>query len=172
MRIKTLALLCFLLTFSACKKNQEETVDDEVPQIKTHDITEQDVNKIKYIDYILDTKTQDAVKDWQEYKQLENLISNIKKADLTYFTEDEKVLILFLKELKQNIPAALKSESTNSRILVIETQLLKLKSLYNLSTTSKEELKLSIKEFLVAFSNLNFQMNKKIEFDTRVIEKP
>ncbi|KAA5827657.1 hypothetical protein FPF71_02110 [Algibacter amylolyticus] len=172
MRIKTLALLCFLLSFSGCKKAPEETVNEHVEQNKTHDITEQDVKKIKYIDYILDSKTEDAIKDWQEYKQLETLVANIKKADLTYFTEDKKVLLLLLRELKQNLPDALKAESINSRILVMETQLLKLESLYSLSTTSKAELIAGIKEFLIAFSNLNFQMNKKVEFDSRVIEKP
>ncbi|WP_298550178.1 hypothetical protein [uncultured Algibacter sp.] len=172
MHIKILTLLSFLILFSACKKTQEDVSENQIEQNKSHEIAETDISNLKYVEYILDFKTEDIIEDWQEYVQLEEIITNIKKGDLVYFKDNEKVIQLLLKELKQNIPAPLKSESINSRILVLETKLLKLESLSNLTTTSKEELLDSIKEFLVAFSNLSFQMNKKVEFDNRSIEKP
>ena len=148
------------------------TIKDQTEQNKSQEITEQDISKLKYVEYILDSKTVDFVQDWSEYVQLEEVIENVKKADLTYFNDNEKAIQLQLKELKQNIPDNLKSESILSRLLVLETKLLKLESLSNLTTTSKEELLENIKEFLVSFSNLSFQMNKKVEFDNRSIEKP
>ena len=54
----------------------------------------------------------------------------------------------------------------------METKFLKLESLVNLSTTSKTELIANIQDFLIAFSNLNLQMNKKIENDNIIIERP
>ena len=172
MRIKALVILSFLILISACKKTQDETGEDQIEQNKSQEITEQDISKLKYVDYILDSKAVTIVEDWQEYLQLEDIIANIKKGDLAYFKDNDKVIQLLLKELKQNIPEALKSESISSRILVLETKTLKLESLSNLSSTSKTELIQNIKEFLVSFSNLNFQINKKIEFDNRSIEKP
>lgn len=172
MHIKTLVVFSFLILFSACKKTQEIAQEEQTEQNKSQEITEQDISKLKYIEYILDSKTADIVADWPEYLQLEELIVNIKKGDLSYFNDNKKVIKLLIKELKQNIPKALNSDSILSRILVLETKLLQLESLSNLTTTSKEELLKSIKEFLVSFSNLSFQMNKKIEFDNRSIEKP
>ncbi|MGB5417681.1 hypothetical protein [Algibacter sp.] len=173
MYFKPLIVLSFILLFTSCKKTQEDTTtENEVEQNKTQEITEQDVSRLKYVEYILDPKTEETIKDWAEYEQLNAIIDNVKKGDLSYFNDNEKVIQLLIKELKQNIPAALNSESILSRLLVLETKLLKLESLSNLTTTSKEELLENIKEFLVAFSNLSFQMNKKIEFDNRSIEKP
>lgn len=172
MHIKTLVFLSFLILVSACKKPQEDTTAEQIEQNTSQEISEQDVSKLKYVEYILDPKTEKIVQDWPEYVQLEGVITNVKKGDLVYFNDNEKVIKLLLKELKQNIPESLISESISSRILVLETKLLKLESLSNLSTTSKEELLDTIKEFFVSFSNLNFQMNKKNEFDSRSIDKP
>lgn len=172
MRIKTLIVLSFLILIFACKKTQEAIPEDQIEQNKNSEITEQDISKLKYIEYILDSKTENVVQDWAEYLQLENVILDIKKGDISFFKDNKKVIQLLLVELKQNIPNALNSESVLSRILVLETKLLKLESLSNLTTTSKEELLENIKEFLISFSNLTFQMNKKVEFDNRSIEKP
>jgi len=172
MHFKSLALLSFLIIFSACKKDKENSTENKIEQIKSQEITEQDISRLKYVEYILDSKTNIIVQDWPDYLQLEDVVANIKKGDLVYFNDNKKVIQLLIKELKQNIPNALNSKSILSRILVLETKLFKLESLLNLTTTSKKELLGAIKEFLISFSNLNFQMNKKVEFDSRLIEKP
>lgn len=64
------------------------------------------------------------------------------------------------------------SDATLARISALETHLYKLKSLANLESTSKDELLLTIKDFLISFSNFNFQMNQKIEADGINIAKP
>lgn len=157
----------------SCKKNQETTTNINAEKNQQNqNITEQDVVKLKYVDYILDDNTEQVIKDWQEYHQLQDVINNIKKADLSFFKDNDVTIKTLLKNLKDNLPYEVNSESILARILVLETKLLKLESLSNLSTTSKEELLNTIKEFLTAFSNLNFQMNKKVEFDSRTIEKP
>ncbi|MFV9551624.1 hypothetical protein [Algibacter sp. PT7-4] len=172
MHFKYLIFFSVLLAFTSCKQSQDETKESLTQQNKTQDITEQDIATLKYVEYILDSKTNNIVKDWPEYTQLEEVITNVKKGDLSYFIDNEKVTKLLVKELKQNIPRELNSESILSRILVLETKLFQLESLSNLTTTTKEELLENIKAFLVSFSNLSFQMNKKIEFDNRSIEKP
>jgi len=172
MRIKTLVILSFLVLFSACKNNQDHSTEDQIEQNKSQEITEQDIAKLKYIEYALDATTEDVIQDWAEYSQIEDVVANIKKGDLTFFNDNEKAIKLALKELKQNVPEPLNSSSINARILVLETKVLKLESLANLSTTTREELLETIKEFFVSFYTLSFQMNKKVEFDNRSIERP
>ncbi len=172
MLAKPLYMLSFLFLFLSCKKTQENDIKTEEEQKKTQFITEQDVAKLKYVEYALDPKTDEALVDWEEFIQIEELVVDIKKGDISFFTDSKESIPLLVKELKQNIPESLNSSSIIARLLVLETKILKLRSLANLTTTSKKELLDNIKEFFVAYYTLIFQMNKKTEFDNRNIERP
>ncbi len=172
MHIRILSILSLFIIFLACKKAEETGTEVNTGEHPEEKVTEKELSKIDYVDYALDIKTEDAVKDWKEYHQLHDVIMNLKKADLSFFSDNDEAINALLKEIKINIPASVKSPSILARIIALETKLRKLKSLYNLDTTSKEELKTTIKDFLVAFSSLNLQINKKVEFDSQDIEKP
>ena len=172
MNIKILSFLClFVITFS-CKKNQDtvEAINDK--PIDSLGIKVKDIAKIKYTDYILDTRVEEKITYWNSYTQLQEAVNKINKADLTFFKNNGKEIRELLATLKQTIPLEVNSAAIMARITALETKLLKLESLSNLDTTSKTELLSAIKEFLIAFSNLNLQMNKKIENDNIIIEKP
>lgn len=172
MFVKPLYILSFLFLFFSCKKEQEENTEAKEGQEKNQVVTEQDIAKLKYIEYALDPKTEDVVADWAQFSQIDELVIDIKKGDISFFTESKESIPLLVRELKQNIPEALNSSSIIARLLVLETKILKLKSLANLSTTSKTELLDNIREFFVAYYTLIFQMNKNTEFDNRTIERP
>jgi len=57
-------------------------------------------------------------------------------------------------------------------LIALETKIYKLESAISLSNTTTKTLMSSIKEVLVSFSNLNLQMNKKIERESQKIKKP
>lgn len=172
MRYIFLLVTSILVLGVSCKKTAENTLEVDTQKNKDNIITEKDVSKIKYIEYALDTKTEKAIQDWAEYKQLQDVIINIKKADLSFFNDNKTETALLIKEFKNNIPTTVNASSITARILVLETKYRELESLSNLASTSKKELLNAIKSFFVSFSNLNLQMNKKIEFDTRSIQKP
>ncbi|MCL5127479.1 hypothetical protein [Algibacter sp. L4_22] len=172
MKFKILIVLSILLLFSACKKVQDTEVETQTEETTSQDLSEKNIAKLKYIEYALDAKTQKAIQDWQEYFQLETVINNVKKADLTFFYDNDKNIKTLLRDLKKDIPKEVNSPATLARISALETHLYKLKSLSNLDSTSKKELLLTIKDFLKSFSNLNFQMNQKIEADNINIIKP
>lgn len=165
------ALIIIILLVS-CKNNEESNVPNVIENQQVKDINVEDISNLKYVDYVLDFKTEEAIKDWQEYYELQSVINEVIKSDLSFFNDNEENIKILISKLKENIPAEVKSDGILARLLVLETKLLKLQSLSNLSTTTKEELLTIIKEFFVSFSNVNFQMNKKIEFDNRAIEKP
>lgn len=171
MKIKFLSVLVLVLFFS-CNKKQE---NNELTVVKVDDsllIKEKDIAKLKYTDYILDDRTENVISTWVEYNKIQDVVNEVKKGDLTFFKGDSKIIQDLLKNLKQTIPLEVKTESILSRITVLETKIYKLESLLKLSTTNKPEiLELTI-EFLIAFSNLNLQMNKKLEGDNIIIEKP
>ncbi|AUP79046.1 hypothetical protein [Flavivirga eckloniae] len=172
MHFKTLSILSLLVIFMSCKKTQDSNVEINVENTNSKEVTEKDISKIDYVEFDLDLKAEDIVKNWLGYSDLQENISNIKKGDLTFFKDNEESINALLKELKSGIPKEIKVPSISARVTVLETKLHKLKSLSNLSTTSKEELIDTIKDFLISFSSLNLQVNKKVEFDSRKIEKP
>ncbi len=163
------AICLFFMVFS-CKKTQSSTLENQ--DVSSKELTEKETSKIKYDDFLLDDKTQNLIVDWDEYIQIQEVLDNLKKADLSFIMENKEVTNATLKDFKKNIPQELNTPSIIARINVFETKFLKLESLANLSSTSKKELMLSIKDVLIAFSNLNLQMNKKVEFDNLNIQKP
>ena len=172
MNIKFLSFLCLFIVVVSCKKNQETTELVLEKPNESEAINAKDIAKLKYTDYVLDSRAENAIVNWDFYKQLESVVTNIKKGDLTFFNANDKAVKELLINLKQTIPTEVNNDAVLARITALETKTLKLESLSNLATTTKTELLSTIKEFLVAFSNLNLQMNKKIENDNIIIEKP
>lgn len=172
MPFKFLAVVCMLTIIFSCKKNKEESLTENIDVKASQDITEKDLSKLNFTEFVLDTKTENIVKDWQEYYQLQDAVISAKKGDLSFFKDNKEGIKTIFRELVLNIPDSVNSDATLARILALETKLYKLESLSNLPTTSKQELTNTIKEFLESFSNFNFQMNKKTEKDSRIIEKP
>ncbi|MFD1615680.1 hypothetical protein [Gelatiniphilus marinus] len=173
MNIKLLGLTCIFTIIVSCKKIEEQVVTDTiVTESTSKEFSEGELSKLDYLDFGLDEKTERAIENWQEYGQLQDVVTRVKKGDLSFFFNNEEAIKTLLTDLKRNIPAPVNTPSTLARIQVLETKIYKLESLSNLSTTTKDALKSSIKEFLVGVSNLNFQMNKKLEKEYQNIKKP
>ncbi|MCX7551482.1 hypothetical protein [Xanthomarina sp. F2636L] len=160
----------FLITcLFSCGMGNEETKEQEVP-LPT--LSKQEIKKLNYTEYLLDSKVKVLTKNWIKYNELNGVILNIKQADLTYFKDNHEILEALINDLKQSIPDKVNSPATMSRLIALETKLYKLESVVNLSNESPENIMLTIKEVLVSFSNLNLQMNKKIERESQKITKP
>lgn len=172
MNIKILSIISIFILISSCKKTEEEE-NSPINTIETtsQELSEKDISKLDYLDFALDEKTEQVIENWGEYYQIQDIVTNVKEGDLNFFKEKETIKTL-LTDLKKNIPEPVNTSATLARLQVLETKIYKLESLSNLSTTNKDALKSSIKEFLISFSNLNFQMNKKLEKDSNNIQKP
>lgn len=171
MKVKYLSVF-ILLCFFSCKKEQENS---ELIVVKKNDsllIKEKDIVKLQYTDYILDDRTGNVVERWLDYTKLQEVINNVKKGDLSFFKGDAQTVRDLLKNLKQTIPYEVNTPSILARIAALETKVYKLESISKLPNSSKSELLELTKELLTAFSNLNLQMNKKLEADNIIIEKP
>ncbi len=172
--MRTYFLVTFFIIFAliSCGKQKESEHKTPIQEPVLTKISEKDISKLKFLEYTLDVKTENEIENWMAFKELEDLVISVKKGDLSYFKNNNDALLKFVKELKEKVPDTLNTPSVNARITTLETKIYKLESLYNLSETSKDELSLIIKEFLEAVSNLNLQMNKKLEKDSQIIETP
>lgn len=166
-------LVFVLLSFLNCvnkESNAKSEIDEKSEQ--TLDITRGDIESFRYNDYVLSSEADEATSAWAEFVEFSNQIEFLKKADITFFKQDEETLKAFLTEFKENIPEELNTNPIKARILVLETRLLKLHNDLTLDNISKNEQLKSIKNLLEAKSNLNFVINKKLEFEANDVGRP
>ena len=103
---------------------------------------------------------------------MDNIIINVNQANLSFFENNNEILIAFIDDLKGTTPEVIDTPLIMARLVVLETKIFKLEGVVNLSNPSKKEVLSVIKECLSAFSNLNLQINKKFEKDSQNIQKP
>lgn len=168
----TLSYFILFLTFS-CKK----TID--VNNDLSHDIiqndfkiTSKDINQIKFTEFALSDLSETHTNDWLKFQELKEEIEILKKGDLSFFKDDRAILQSFITDLKNEIPEVLNIPSILVRLSVLETTMFKLEGTSNINAVKKELLLNSIKDVLVAYSNVILQMNKKFEKDSQYIQKP
>lgn len=135
-------------------------------------IVKSDVSNLDFVDFIIEDKAERQIESWEKYFELFTHVLNVKQADLSFFKNNNEILEIFIQDMKSTLPENINSKPIQVRITALETKMFKLESAVNLSNVHKEDLISAIKEFLVSFSNLNFQINKKFERETQNIQKP
>ena len=158
-KIYALILLCIVFS---CEKTKESSTDIAPQEDTSEALTESDISKLKYTEYVLDSDTKIITDEWEEFNQLEEQIGYIKKGDLSYFSDESEAKKSLFKGLYDNIPEDINENSIIARIKALETKIYKLEDLANLSTSTQTDLLSGIKELLIAKSNLDLQMYKII----------
>ncbi|RZN84624.1 MAG: hypothetical protein EVB11_00815 [Winogradskyella sp.] len=173
MRIKFQYIMALAAFFSCGDDNSKTTtlvLEEQKQETKT--ITARAIEDFKYNDYILSEDAQKEVAEWSRFQELSTQISFLKKADVTFFTEEKDTLKVFLDSLRISLPENINTNPINSRISVLETKLLKLNNDLTLDNYSVDNKLGSIKDLLIANSNLIFVINKKLEFDKNDVGRP
>lgn len=172
--IKILIPFLVILFISSCntQTTNDSIIIEQIETIDSSQITSRDITKLKYTDFALSNLTKSKTSNWQKFNELTDKIEILKTGDLSFFRDDKAILVGFLNDLKNEIPESLKTPAILVRLSVIETTFLKLEGLASLSSAKKEDLLIIIKDVLVSYTNLVFQMNKKFEKESQNIEKP
>ncbi len=169
--MKQLLLLSILIIMGCKSEPRVEEVPTEAQQ-NANKVTEKDIAKIEYTDYVLSPDSEQAIIDWQKYQDLITNIELLKNANLSFFKVEKKIIQEFINELKADQPEILKTPAIYSRMTVLETNLFRLQNLSNLDNIKKKELLKAIKELLIADVNLKLQINKKFEKAAQQIQIP
>ncbi|HLV13869.1 MAG TPA: hypothetical protein VKY41_01720 [Xanthomarina sp.] len=169
--MKILISFCLLICLLSCGNTEENTGNVEEDS-NLPNLTKEQVQNLKFTEYLQDAKVKAYTQNWVQYNELENIMENLKQANVAYFKDNHEILESLTKDLKANIPEQLNAPSIMSRLIALETKLYKLESVVNLSNTTPDAIISHIKEVLVSFSDLNLQMNKKLERESQKIIKP
>lgn len=133
-------------------------------------ITQNDIESFRFDDYALSNDSKIALENWQKYQELSEQIDYIHKADFSFFMGEKKVLKAFINDFKTEMPESIKTAPIESRIVVLETKLLKFNSILKLDNVDKATRLSTVKELLIAMSNLNLQINKKFELEANIVD--
>lgn len=167
--MKHLFLLCLLICLG-CKSDPQPV--ETTKQAKAYVLKTEDIENLDYTDFVLSDASQKAVIDWPKFQDLQTHIELLKKADLTFFKTEKKIMEEFIVEIKNEQPENVKTPAIRSRITVLETNLLHLQDLANLDNIKKNELLSAVEELLIADANLKLQINKKFEKESQQIQLP
>jgi hypothetical protein len=157
--------ICCLILMRCGDEQSTAEMSSTATKKQKNAITAKAIENFKYTDYALSNTAEKSITDWGKYRELAIQISYLKKADLSFFNSDKVLLNTFVQEFKASIPDQLRTNAIESRSVIIETMLLKLNDNLILDNIEINMKLLGIKDVLVAFSNFNYQINKKIEFD-------
>ncbi|WP_178991082.1 hypothetical protein [Winogradskyella schleiferi] len=160
-----LCFCCFVL-FS-CGNDNSNASESETAETTEQNarISAKTIESINYNDYALSLEGEKAVVTWEKYQELATQISYLKRADFSFFNGEKKMLKEFIDKFIAQLPDELRTNPIISRNAVIETALLKLNEHLTIDNIDRDDKLVSIKELFVAFSNLNYQINKKLERD-------
>ena len=156
----------------SCADNKSESSKSDLVSQDTLKISKTDIEKLNFTEFILDPASDKKLAGWLKYRELEDRINELKNADLSFFKGDKKIVETLIQEFISTVPSNIDEESIRARILIVETMYLKLNNKVNLTTSTKSDIQKSITDLLEAFSNLNYQINKKFERDSQNIIKP
>ena len=167
-----LSSLTLFLNFS-CNSNTESD-KKTLQEMSSEDfkISAKDIDTITYTEFALSNLSENATGNWLKFQELQEEIVILKKGDLSFFKDDKTILESLITDLKNEIPEDLNIPSILVRLSVLETAIFKLEGVSSFNNVSKELLLNSIKDVLVANSNIILQMNKKFEKDSQKIQKP
>jgi hypothetical protein len=169
--IKYFFILFIFFTLSC--ENDSSSEKNSQKKVKTEAfLTTSDIENIKFKDYLLDQNAKVLASEWKSYQTLNQEVEHIKQLNFSFFKKDDDVFNATFKEFQTNIPEKLNSQPIKARSLVLETHMFRLKDELGFKKKLyKSDLKY-IKEILVALSNLNLQINKKLEKEAQIIIKP
>lgn len=164
---KALYLLGFfcLIIMGCGEKDQSESGDQSQKVENKSELHSSAIKDLKFTDYALSSEAEEVIVNWEKYKELAIQIEYLKEGDMSFFNGEESVLIDFLKAFTAQIPEDLETEPILSRVALVETMILKLNEDLSLSNMDSNKKLDSILEVLVSFSNLNLQIDKKLERD-------
>jgi hypothetical protein len=172
MRYYILFIVALILVNFGCKKTPDQKLDETVlvsEDIKK--ITPEDIESIRFDDYVLSDDSKKALENWQKYQELNEQIGYVNQADFSFFNGEKKILKTFINDFKTEMPDSIKTAPILSRITALETMILKLNSTLKLDNVDKTEQLRAVKELLIAMSNFNLQINKKFELEANLVDK-
>ena len=171
MRISYKWFIPVLILVFCCKKTkQEDNIANDFTS-NSQTITIEDINSLGVVKQPLDQVVKDSIfSSWKAYHQILTQTDFINKADLAFFESDLKSISKLMKPSNDSIPLCFNTNGIVSRAKVVTSFIYKMHSTLKLKSISKKERLDVVKSYMESVTNLNYQLNKKFEYDSYNID--
>lgn len=174
MNAKILYLFILVICISSCKKKESTNVNNDFSVSDTINIDDQ--KDIRSIGETLLPESKQKVENWNEYQQLDQLITNFYSISPSEALNLSKELSTITQQLKDSVTIERFTQPDISiRINVLHNNALRLSDMATISAINSVEVKNEIQSILDAFSALNAKINnitkqEKLEKELEIIE--
>ncbi|MCF6347314.1 MAG: hypothetical protein L3J20_03330 [Flavobacteriaceae bacterium] len=171
---KLLYFFIFIISIISCKKDKFSQVKKNNTVIDTVKIEDQ--KNIRSIGETLLPESKNKTKNWEEYQQLDELLTRFYSISTNEALNLSKELSTTTQQLKDSVKIErFKQPDISIRINVLHNNALRLTDMASISTISTTEVKTEIQNILDAFSALNSKINnitnqEKLEEEVKTIE--
>ena len=167
MRISYKWFLPVLILVFCCDNTKQQSNITNDFKASTQLITIEDINALGVVEQPLDLIVKDSIfSSWKAYHQILTQTDFIKKADLAFFESDLKSISKLMKPFNDSIPECFKTNGIVSRTKVVTSFIYKMHSTLKLKSVSKKERLDVVKSYMESVTHLNYQLNKKFEYDS------
>ena len=174
MKIKILYFLIPVISISSCNKKGSTFVNNDSDISDTISIDDQ--KDIRSIGETLLPESKKKVKNWNEYEQLDQLLTKFYSISPTEALNLSKELSTITQQLKDSVTIErFTYPDISIRINVLHNHALRLFDMSTISSINSLEVKNEIQSILDAFSALNAKINnitkqEKLEKELKIIE--
>ena len=174
MNAKILYFFILLISISSCKKKESTIINDDSAVSDT--IHFDDQKDIRSIGETLLPESKKKVENWNEYQQLDQLVTNFYSISPREALNLSIELSTITQQLKDSVTIERFTQPDISiRINVLHNHALRLLDMSTISAINSVEVKSEIQGLLDAFSALNAKINnltkqEKLEKELEIIE--
>ena len=166
MRIILTSVLLLVFLILSCKKKETISANKNQTTFNSQVISLDDIKALGVKEEPLDKMVKDSVfTHWKSYQEILTQTTYVRQADLAFFESDLKGISELIKPFTDSIPNCFNTKGIASRSKAVASYIYKMHSTLKLKSLSKTERLGVVKSYLESVSNLNYQLNKKFEYD-------
>jgi len=158
-----ISFIALLFLLSSCKKEVSVSLDQKT-DLDTIDIPQK--KTISSIGESLDPKTKQALKNWEEYQLVDEMLTRFYAISNAEALSNATELSKLTKHLKDSIrDVRLETPSVKARLNLLYTESKRLEDMNAIPAIKQEEITIEIKKILEAFSAVNAKFNSVLAID-------
>ena len=161
MNYKILISLFLIITLNSCQNDNEKRLAEYQKEAKKQELIFNNINKAWHFSYpALNQQTQLDIKNWNEWRLLQNDLSQKPKSTIGAFQKKAKTLSKRAKDLNANIPMKFNKPEVKSRIGVLLIKINSINLYINLHQIPDDKVIALIKDINIEISSLCQQLEE------------
>ncbi len=172
MNYKILFSLFLIIVLNSCKDEGEKRRAEYEREVKKQEVIFNNISKAWQFSYpALNPETQTAIKNWNEWRLLQDELSQKPKSSIGAFQKKAKILSKRAKDLSTSIPQKFNKQEIKSRIGVLTIKINSINLYINLQQIPDEKVIALIKDINIEINSLCQQLDEVVRKENIPLEE-